>query len=144
MAAAAAVAVTTAGDNLAPAVLFPAQRQARLFTDVANQEASITELADSMLTSLDDDNTLPRPLLDRYTQECYQILAELSGSLVTLYSNREESDPVNWERHNLSATKFIMGIKRKVQLIKREIAIRGPTGRVIEFEKEWQELQLLT
>ena len=120
--------VTTLGLELSPA-----QRKARLFAQVANKEASLTEMADSLLTSLDDDTkTFSKPLLDYYDQECDNMLAELFGSLVTLYSNREEKDKVNWEEHNQSANVFIMGFKSKVRLIQAKIAARADTGHVID------------
>ena len=52
-----------------PAALSTAQLQARLLTQVANQEIFLTELAVSLVTSLEDNtNTFSKLLLDTYGQ----------------------------------------------------------------------------
>ena len=113
--------IEVADAHLNPEVLSPAQRRARIFTQVANKEAYLTELADSLLTSLDDDTSIfSKRLLDRYGQECDQILVELIGNLFTLYSDRVEGDPVNWEEHCQSGNEFYQGINRKMQLIREK------------------------
>ena len=68
--------IEVANASTAPVVLSPAQRQAKLFAQVANEKEYLTEVADSLLTSLDNVNTISKPLLDR-----------------------EERDSVNWEEH---------------------------------------------
>ena len=116
-----------------PVVLSPEQLQDRFLTQVANREASLTEMADRLTTSLDDNtNTFSKPLLDLYGRECDTMLAELSGNLATLHLSREERDPVNWEEHSQSATEFSRGITIKVLLIKEKIAARAATGHVID------------
>ena len=117
----------------APVALSPDQLIARFFTQVANKEASLTETADSLTTSLDDNtNTFSKPLLDMYGQECDKMLAELTGNLATLHLNREERDPDNWEQHSQSAAEFSTGITRKARLIKEKIADRAATGHIID------------
>ena len=53
------------------ACLTPAKIKSRLQKQVSNQENALGEMADNLLTSLNDNtNTFTKPLLDSYGQEC--------------------------------------------------------------------------